>query len=66
VGSLRPGCFPGPVIRAANDAAPAAFESDTPILRNSNVLQKKSSKHVAAIVGFERLYRGESVSMLEG
>jgi hypothetical protein len=35
--------------------APAAFESDTPIVRNANVLQEKSSRHVAAIVGFERL-----------
>ena len=45
---------------------PAAFESDTPIVRNTNVLQEKSSKHVAAIVGSGDCDRGESASMLEG
>jgi hypothetical protein len=55
VGSLTSGLLSCTVIRTAKDAVPLAFESDTPIVRNANVLQQKSSKHVAAIVGFGRL-----------
>jgi hypothetical protein len=40
---------------AAIDAAPTSFGIDAAIARNANVLQEKSSKHAAAIVGTTRM-----------
>ena len=55
VGSLTSRLLSGAVHSRGEGAALNASGAGAPIRRNANVLQKKSSRHVAAIVGFGRL-----------